>query len=100
MRLLDDESAVVRGDVRVRDVNRLFGTALPSAGDETMESLVRTLWPDMPGDGEERAAPSGEHLSIESSVGSRVWSVRVRRAAAPGPNRPVAAGAARAAGLP
>jgi CBS domain containing-hemolysin-like protein len=85
MRLLDDDSAVVRGDVRVRDVNRLFGTALPSAGDESMEALVRSLWPEMPSDGEERAAPGGERLSVESSVGSRVWSVRVRRAAAATP---------------
>jgi CBS domain containing-hemolysin-like protein len=69
----------VRGDVRVSDVNRLLGTALPSADAETVEALVRRLWPEPPSEGEETVAAGGDVLGIESLVGTRVWSVRVRR---------------------
>jgi putative hemolysin len=79
VRLLDDGSALVRGDVRVSDVNRLLGTALPSADAETVEALVRRLWPEPPSEGEEAVAAGGDVLGIESLVGTRVWSVRVRR---------------------
>ena len=34
---------------------------------------------DSPSEGEERKAPSGDILIIESMVGPRVWSVRVNR---------------------
>ena len=43
-------SALVRGDVRVSDVNRLLGTTLPSADAETVELLVRRLWAQPPSD--------------------------------------------------
>ena len=79
VRLLDDGSALVRGDVRVSDVNRLIGTALASADGETVEALVRRLWAQPPSEGEEKTAAGGDVLGIESLVGARVWSVRVRR---------------------
>jgi CBS domain containing-hemolysin-like protein len=84
VRLLDDGGALVRGDVRVSDVNRLLGTTLPSGDEESVEGLVRRLWRETPSEGEEVAAPSGDRLGIESLVGSRVWSVRVRRASGNG----------------
>jgi CBS domain containing-hemolysin-like protein len=79
VRLLDDGSALVRGDVRVSDVNRLIGTALASGDGETVEGLVRRLWAQPPSEGEEKTAAGGDVLGIESLVGARVWSVRVRR---------------------
>jgi putative hemolysin len=85
VRLLEDGSAVVRGDVRVSDVNRLLGTALPSADGETVEALVRRLWRQPPSEGEEEVAAGGDVLGIESLVGARVWSVRVRRGGAGAP---------------
>jgi putative hemolysin len=78
VRLLEDGSAVVRGDVRVSDVNRLLGTTLASADGETVEALVRGLWRELPSEGDETTAPSGDRLGIESLVGPRVWSVRIR----------------------
>jgi putative hemolysin len=85
VRLLEDGSALVRGNVRVSDVNRLVGTTLPSADAETVEALVRRLWPQPPSEGEETVAAGGDVLGIESLVGSRVWSVRVRRGRPGGP---------------
>lgn len=82
VRLLEDGSALVRGDVRVSDVNRLLGTTLPAADGETVEGLVRRLWGEPPSEGQEQAAGGGAVLGIESLVGARVWSVRVRRGAA------------------
>jgi putative hemolysin len=96
VRLLDDGSALVRGDVRVSDVNRLIGTALASADGETVEALVRRLWAQPPSEGEEKTAAGGDVLGIESLVGARVWSVRVRRGrpggSVPGGSAPGGAG--------
>jgi CBS domain containing-hemolysin-like protein len=78
VRLLEDGSAVVRGDVRVSDVNRILGTTLPSADGETVEALVRGLWREPPSEGDETTAPSGDVLGIETLVGPRIWSVRIR----------------------
>jgi putative hemolysin len=85
VRMVDDDSALVRGDVRVSDVNRLLGTTLPSEGQESVEALVRKLWRETPAEGEEATAPGGDRLGIESLVGTRVWSVRVRRGRGGGP---------------
>jgi magnesium and cobalt transporter len=79
VRLLEDGAAVVHANVQVTDVNRLLGTALPSDNGGTVENLVHRLWPESPNEGDERTAPSGDRLLIESMVGPRVWSVRVRR---------------------
>jgi CBS domain containing-hemolysin-like protein len=86
VRLLEDGGALVRGDVRVSDVNRLLGTTLPSGEEESIEGLVRRLWRESPSEGEETTAPGGDRLGIESLVGSRVWSVRVRRGKGRGPS--------------
>lgn len=80
VRLLEDGSGLVRANVRVSDVNRLLGTTLPSEDGDTVEALVRKLWPEQPAEGEETATPGGDRVSIESTAGPRVWSVRVRPA--------------------
>jgi CBS domain containing-hemolysin-like protein len=80
VRLLENGDAIVRGNVRVADVNRVLGTTLPSDDGATMEVLAHSLWSDTPGEGDEAPAPGGGRLAIESMVGSRVWSVRIRPA--------------------
>lgn len=78
VRLLENGDAIVRGNVRVSDVNHMLGTTLPSEDGRTMEVLARELWREPLSEGDEVAAPGGNHLVIESLVGSRVWSVRVK----------------------
>ena len=80
VRLLENGEAIVRGNVRVADVNRVLGTTLPSDDGNTMEALARSLWRETPAEGDEVPAPGGGRLAIESMVGPRVWSVRVRPA--------------------
>jgi CBS domain containing-hemolysin-like protein len=78
VRLLENGEAIVRGNVRVSDVNHMLGTTLPSEDGRTMESLARELWREPLSEGDQVAAPGGGQLAIESLVGSRVWSVRVK----------------------
>jgi len=80
VRLLENGDAVVRGNVRVSDVNHMLGTTLPSEDGRTMESLAREMWKEPLSEGDEAKAPGGARLVIESLVGSRVWSVRVKPA--------------------
>ena len=78
VRLLENGDAVVRGNVRVSDVNHMLGTTLPSEDGRTMESLAREMWKEPLSEGDEVKAPGGARLVIESLVGSRVWSMRVK----------------------
>jgi CBS domain containing-hemolysin-like protein len=78
VRLLENGDAIVRGNVRVSDVNHMLGTTLPSENGRTMEGLARELWREPLSEGEETAVPGGGSLVIESLVGTRVWSVRVK----------------------
>ena len=80
VRLLENGDAIVRGNVRVTDVNRVLGTTLPSDDGRTMESLARELWQEGVSEGDEIVAPGGGRMVIESLVGARVWSVRIRPA--------------------
>jgi len=78
VRLLENGEAIVRGNVRVSDVNRMLGTTLPSENGRTIEALARDLWREPLSEGDETETPGGNRLVIESLVGSRVWSVRVK----------------------
>jgi putative hemolysin len=78
VRLLENGDAIVRGNVRVSDVNHMLGTTLPSENGRTMEALARELWREPLTEGDEAPAPGGGSLVIESLVGTRVWSVRVK----------------------
>ncbi|HEV8480402.1 MAG TPA: hemolysin family protein [Candidatus Eisenbacteria bacterium] len=78
VRLLENGDAIVRGNVRVSDVNRMLGTTLPSENGRTIEALARDLWREPLSEGDETETPGGNRLLIESLVGSRVWSVRVK----------------------
>jgi hypothetical protein len=64
--------------VRVSDVNHMLGTTLPSENGRTVESLAGELWREPLSEGDAVAAPGGGSLVIESLVGSRLWSVRVK----------------------
>ena len=79
VRIVGPGEAVVRGNVRVSDLNRLIGTHLPSENGSTVEALVTSLWAAPPTEGESRRAGGGETLTVESMVGGRVWSVRIAR---------------------
>jgi len=79
VRVVGPGEALVRGNVRVSDLNRLLGTHLPSENGSTVEALVSSMWTGPPSEGESRRAAAGETLTVESMVGGRVWSVRVAR---------------------
>jgi putative hemolysin len=74
-----DGSAIVLGEVRVRDANRELGLLLPESEDwSTMAGLCLSLAGRIPAPGDVLDAPDGTQLEIVDATPRRVGSVRLR----------------------
>jgi putative hemolysin len=79
MRREPDGSAVVLGEVRVRDANRELGLMLPESEDwATIAGLCLSLAGRIPAPGDILDAPDGTHIEIVEATPRRVGSVRLR----------------------
>ena len=75
-----DGSALVRGDARVREVNRALGLALPEDGDwSTVAGLSLALAGRIPSAGERFPAPDGTVLEIIEASPRQVRTIRLHR---------------------
>jgi putative hemolysin len=74
-----DGSAIVLGEVRVRDANRELGLLLPESEDwSTMAGLCLSLAGRIPAPGDVLDAPDGTQIEIVDATPRRVGSVRLR----------------------
>jgi len=74
-----DGSAVVLGEVRVRDANRELGLLLPESEDwATIAGLCLSLAGRIPAPGDVLDAPDGTQIEIVDATPRRVGSVRLR----------------------
>ncbi len=76
---LDDDVAVVRGELNVHAANEALGTALPEAGEfETVAGLVMDLAGRVPQEGESVTCGDRE-LVVDAVENGRILSVRIDR---------------------
>lgn len=74
-----DGSAIVLGEVRVRDANRELGLLLPESEDwSTIAGLCLSLAGRIPAPGDMLDAPDGTQIEIVEATPRRVGSVRLR----------------------
>ncbi|MCK6587325.1 MAG: hemolysin family protein [Polyangiaceae bacterium] len=74
-----DGSAIVLGEVRVRDANRELGLLLPESEDwATIAGLCLSLAGRIPAPGDVLDAPDGTQIEIVDATPRRVGSVRLR----------------------
>ena len=82
-RPLGEGRGIFRGRVAVSEVNRLLGSALPGAPDESLSVFIARLVPAGTNEGDTLEV-AGTLLTVEAVTGRQVWTVRVEAGAGAG----------------